>query len=63
MTVHHILLITCRLILFTAFWAETSLHNGLVSQIEAVSMFIGNFTDPSTSSVVDSIVLLVEDKR
>lgn len=59
----HVSLLPCRLIVFTAFWAETSLHNGLVGQILSVSMFIGNFTDPATSSVVDNVVLLVEDKR
>ena len=53
-----------RLIVFTAFWAETSLHNGLVSQILSVSTLVGNVTtDSSTSSVVDNIVLLVEDRR
>ena len=53
-----------RLIIFTAFWAETSLHNGLISQIESVGTFIGNFTnDPGTTSIVDSIVVSVEDSR
>ena len=56
-------LLPYRLILFTAFWAETSLHNGLISQILSVGMLIGNFSAPGTSSVVDNVVLLVEDRR
>lgn len=54
-----------RLVVLTAFWAETSLHNGLISQIVSVGTFIGNFTnDPgTTSSIVDSVIVSVEDSR
>ena len=54
-----------RLVVFAAFWAETSLHNGLFNQVMPIGTFIENFTDysTSTSSVLDDIVLLVEDRR
>lgn len=60
----HYTLCLISTIVFVGFWAETSLHNGIVDQVVSVGSFAGNFTDdPDTANVIDNVLLLVEDKR
>ena len=58
----------CSIIMFVAFWAESSLHNAITSEASKIvtftnSSFIEDNAGTVAVDIVDTVVLIIEGKR
>lgn len=49
--------------MFVSFWAESSLHDTIYSEVNKIVNFTGIYTDPVSAEIVQTVVLHTEAKR